>query len=84
MQVSSVVLWVRRRLCIAVGDIFAGHLIRFGLHDGVFHQILDLLHVHGVVAALAFLRHIVGNGRDLFLGQALVRQQRCWLWSPAQ
>ena len=66
------VMGTAQALHIAVGDIFAGHLIRFGLHDGVFHQILDLLHVHGVVAALAFLRHIVGNGRDLFLGQALV------------
>lgn len=59
-------------LDIAVGDIFAGHLMRAGFHDGIFHKVLDLFHVHGVVAGVAHRLHLIRNVDDLFLGQPLV------------
>ena len=59
-------------LDIPVGDILAGHLMGTGFHDGVFHQVLDLLHVHGMVASGADFLHLVRNADDLLLGQTLV------------
>lgn len=59
-------------LDIAVGDIFAGHLMRTGFHDGIFHKVLDLFHIHGVVAGVAHSLHLIRNVDDLFLGQPLV------------
>ena len=58
-------------LHIPVGDVLAGHLVGAGTHDGVFHQVLDLLHVHGMVAPRTDGLHLVRNLQDLFLGQPL-------------
>ena len=66
------VVGAAQALHIAVGDIVAGHLVGAGAHDAVLHQILDLLHAHGMAAGLAGLLDGIGNGKDLGLGQALV------------
>ena len=58
-------------LHITVGDVFAGNLVGTGGHNGVFHNILDLFHVHGVAAAQAGGLYLVGNLDDLVVRQAL-------------
>ena len=59
-------------LHIPVGDVLAGNLVGAGGHDRILHQILDLLDVHRVAAALALLRNLIRNAQDLFFGQAQV------------
>ena len=59
----------------------AGHLEGAGGHDAVLHQVLDLLHAHGMAAALAGFLDLVGDGQDLGLGQALALVPHCgWPW----
>ena len=59
-------------LHIAVGDVLARDLERAHIHDRVFNQVLDLLHVHGMAAAFADALHFVRNVQDLLFLQALV------------
>ena len=59
-------------LHIAVGDVLARDLERAHIHDRVFDQVLNLLHVHGMAAALADALHFVRNVQDLLFLQALV------------
>ena len=66
------VVGAAQALHVAVGDVVAGHLEGAGAHDAVLHQVLDVLHAHGMAAALAGFLDRVGDGMDLRLGQALV------------
>ena len=63
------VVGAAQALHITVGDVVAGDLIGAGAHDAVLHQVLDLLHAHGMAAGLAGFLDGVGNGKDLLLGQ---------------